>query len=50
MTYNIGIANIAHTCEGQSYGVHPLYNESTQLIFVANDGKIWVVHEAVPLD
>ena len=23
MAYNIGVANFAHTCEGQSYGVHP---------------------------
>jgi len=25
MAYNIGIVNFAHTCKGQSYGVHPLW-------------------------
>ena len=23
MAYNLGVANFIHTCEGQSYGVHP---------------------------
>jgi len=34
MAYNIGVANFAHTCKGQSYGVYPSW--ATYALFRKN--------------